>query len=137
MKGKLIAAGGALATAVALGAMAAPAEAAIRRCDLGIGDRTQWLSIDPWGVHAGKRKAKACERRRVFHDRFVRDFQAFGDDADELDDAASGDDELDDENFEEADARPHWSAWGHRGFGAARYGNWNGYNWPGPSYGLQ
>ena len=136
MKGKFIAAGGALATAVALCALAAPAEAAIERCDLGVRDRTHWLAIDPWGVYAGKRKAKACERHR-----FRYDFDAFDDvddeaDADVLDDDASASDE---EELDEADARPHWSRWGHRGFGnrygAARYGSWNGYNGPGPWYG--
>ncbi|GAB2955375.1 hypothetical protein ACFMQL_01205 [Nonomuraea fastidiosa] len=136
MKGKLIAAGGALATAAALCAMATPAQA-IERCDLGISDRTHTLRIDPWGVYAGKRKAKACHRKRVHHDRFDRGSDDLGDEFDE----DLGDDEaVEDEDLDQADERPHWSFWGHRGFdngyGAARYGNWNGYNWPGPWYGV-
>ncbi|MEV4804471.1 hypothetical protein AB0K18_31095 [Nonomuraea sp. NPDC049421] len=121
MKGKLIAVGGVLATAATFCAMATPAEAA-NRCDLSVGDRTHTLRITPWGVHAGKRDAKACQAKEKFED-----------DDDEFED----DDEGDEAEF------GGWNngygpgyGWDN-GYGAARQGDWNGYNWPGTWYGQE
>ncbi|GAA3097055.1 hypothetical protein ACFFR3_20625 [Nonomuraea salmonea] len=119
MKGKLIAVGGVLATAATFCAMATPAEAA-NRCDLSVGDRTHTLRITPWGVHAGKRDAKACQAKEKFED-----------DDDEFED----DDEGDEAEFGGWNDGPGYG-WDH-GYGAARQGDWNGYNWPGTWYGQE
>ncbi|TYB52967.1 hypothetical protein FXF51_50220 [Nonomuraea sp. PA05] len=61
MKRTLIAAGGALATAAALVALAGPAAAVPSYCNLSLSDASRSVGIDVWGVFAGQREADACE----------------------------------------------------------------------------
>jgi hypothetical protein len=69
MKGNLIAAAGAFVAAVAVVGMAGPANAGSVVCELSVEDNTHTLSIDKFGVYAGRRDAGACKDRYAWDDK--------------------------------------------------------------------
>ncbi|HEX4817152.1 MAG TPA: hypothetical protein VFV66_30795 [Nonomuraea sp.] len=102
MKVNLIVAGGALIAAFGVAGMAAPVSADSTKCDLSVGDSTNTLGIDRWGVYAGRRDAKACKKKddHRHHHHWNRN-------------DAYDDDDYDDADYGDADyGHPYGPPWG-------------------------
>ncbi|MEV4174345.1 hypothetical protein [Nonomuraea sp. NPDC049709] len=143
MKGKLIAAGGALATAATFIAMATPASAGTAHCDLSVADMTHSLRIDAWGVFAGRREADACQGKRdeKKEESWKPDWKPSHDDSHDHDTTWNGhgwNGGWDNEHDNGYHSDKVWPVhdWGVGTYGDHTHGawgsrGWGGYGWPG------